>query len=184
MRSTFTMQALVLGALLLSSQSLVLADTVSANANNSALSRPLNIRLPARIPAQCVDNSAARYQVPAMAILAILKQESGGRTGVVGNNKNGSRDYGPAQLNDRSWGGYMQRKYSISLDALTNNMCQALMAQAYALRYEWNRCIKRGESDIWCAIANYHSPTKKFQDIYVRNVWKRYQTMVSTGRFE
>lgn len=184
MRKSFTMQALVLGALLLSSPLLTLADTSRANASDSSFTRPLSIRLPERIPASCVENSAARYQVPAMAILAILKQESGGRTGVVGNNKNGSKDYGPAQLNDRSWGGYMQRKYSISLDDLTNNMCQALMAQAYALRYEWNRCIKRGESDIWCAIANYHSPTKKFQDIYVRNVWKRYQTMASTGRFE
>lgn len=141
------------------------------------------VALPERIPAQCVANAAARYAVPEMALLAILKQESGGRTGVVSQNKNGSKDYGPAQFNDRSWGAYMQRKYGISLASLTNNMCQAIMAQAYAVRYEWNRCMKKGDNSIWCAIANYHSPTKKYQDIYVQNVWKRYQQIMAQGKF-
>ena len=146
--------------------------------------RSLVIKLPERIPAQCVNNAARRYQVPEMALLAILKQESGGRTGVVANNKNGSKDYGPAQFNDRSWGRYMQKKYGISLNRLTNDMCQAIMAQAYALRSEWNRCItKKKDPSIWCAIALYHSPTKKYQEIYVRNVWKRYQEMVAKGKF-
>jgi hypothetical protein len=118
-----------------------------------------------------------------MALLAILKQESGGRTGVVATNKNGSKDYGPAQFNDRSWGKYMRDKYGLSLDTLTNNMCQAIMAQAYALRYEWNRCIKNGNPSIWCGIAYYHSPTKKYQDIYVQNVWSKYRSIVARGQF-
>ena len=143
----------------------------------------LIIELPERIPAHCVSNSAKRYAVPEMALLAILKQESGGRVGIISPNKNGSKDYGPAQFNNRSWGGYMQRKYGITLSQLTNDMCQAIMAQGYAVRYEWNRCIKKGNQSIWCAIANYHSPTKKFQDIYVNNVWKKYQSMISKGKF-
>jgi len=142
-----------------------------------------NIILPARIPASCVVAASKRYDVPAMAILAILKQESGGRTGVVSTNKNGSKDYGPAQFNDRSWGRYMREKYGISLNALTHDMCQAIMAQSYALRYEWNRCIKTSRPTVWCAIANYHSPTKKYQDIYVRNVWKRHQEILARGQF-
>lgn len=151
----------------------------SGQLNQSAQS----IQLPKHIPAHCVSNAAKRYRVPEMAMLAILKQESGGRLGIVSQNTNGSKDYGPAQFNDRSWGRYMQNKYGISLDALTNNMCQALMAQAYALRSEWNRCIKKGQTSIWCAIAYYHSPTKKFQDRYVRGVWKQYQSMVARGKF-
>jgi len=143
----------------------------------------ITIKLPDRIPAQCVSAAANRYQVPEMALLAILKQESGGRTGVVATNKNGSKDYGPAQFNDRSWGKYMRDKYGLSLDTLTNNMCQAIMAQAYALRYEWNRCIKNGNPSIWCGIAYYHSPTKKYQDIYVRNVWSKYRSIVARGQF-
>lgn len=141
------------------------------------------VTLPERIPAHCVNNAANRYKVPEMALLAILKQESGGRTGIVGNNKNGSKDYGPAQFNDRSWGKYMREKYGITLSQLNNDMCQAITAQAYALRSEWNRCIKKGDQSIWCAIALYHSPTKRFQDRYVKGVWSHYQNMVKTGKF-
>jgi len=141
------------------------------------------IVLPARIPASCVLSASKRYDISPMALLAILKQESGGYTGVISKNKNGSKDYGPAQFNDQSWGRYMREKYGISLNALTNNMCQAIMAQAYALRYEWNRCIKKAKPTVWCAIAHYHSPTKKYQGIYVRNVWKQHQKILSQGRF-
>lgn len=153
---------------------------VGASAGTTSLG---NIKLPDHIPANCVRSAATRYKVPEMALLAILKQESGGRVGIVSANKNGSKDYGPAQLNDRSWGKYMQSKYGISLDSLTNNMCQALMSQAYALRSELNRCIKKGNNSIWCAIAYYHSPTKKFQDRYVKGVWKQYQNMITRGSF-
>lgn len=155
----------------------------TAPAAPSFSSPSITIKLPDRIPAQCVSAAANRYQVPEMALLAILKQESGGRTGVVATNKNGSKDYGPAQFNDRSWGKYMRDKYGLSLDTLTNNMCQAIMAQAYALRYEWNRCIKNGNPSIWCGIAYYHSPTKKYQDIYVQNVWSKYRSIVARGQF-
>lgn len=142
-----------------------------------------NIQLPSHIPAQCVAAAAQRYQIPELALLSILKQESGGRLGIVSKNTNGSKDYGPAQFNDRSWGRYMRQNYNISLDDLTNNMCQALMAQAYALRSEWNRCIKKGKNSVWCAIAYYHSPTKKHQDRYVNGVWKQYQSIVKKGKF-
>jgi len=155
----------------------------AATQANSVSPAGMRIELPARIPAQCVKNAAKRYAIPEMAMLAILKQESNGRTGVIGQNSNGSKDYGPAQFNSRSWGKYMRDKYGISLNELNHNMCQALMAQAYAIRYEWNRCIKKGNKSIWCAIAYYHSPTKKYQDIYVRNVWRKYQKMIAKGKF-
>lgn len=166
------------------------AMSLNASAATKATTKSINtnppasrIELPAHMPAKCVSEAASRYNIPELAMLSIIKQESGGRLGVVASNKNGSKDYGPAQFNNRSWGKYMGEHYGISLDSLTNNMCQALMAQAYALRYEWNRCIKKGEASIWCAIAHYHSPTKKYQDIYVRNVWKRYQSIVTRGKF-
>lgn len=141
------------------------------------------IELPDRIPVQCISLAADRYDVPEMALLAILRQESGGRTGIVAKNKNGSKDYGPAQFNDRSWGKYMKEKYGIPIEEITNNMCQAIVAQAYALRSEWDRCRNKGDQSIWCAVALYHSPTKKFQDIYVKGVWSQYQKIISTGKF-
>lgn len=163
--------------------------THTVNASNRIViagdgaSPSVSVLLPERIPVSCVKNAATRYRVPEMALLSILKQESGGRTGVIGNNKNGSKDYGPAQFNDRSWGKYMHEKYGITLSKINNDMCQAITAQAYALRSEWNRCIKKGDSSIWCAVALYHSPTKKFQDRYVKGVWAHYQKMVQTGKF-
>lgn len=142
------------------------------------------IKLPDRIPAQCVKAAAERYQVPEMAMLAILRQESGGRTGVVGKNTDGSLDYGPAQFNSNSWARYMRERYGISTAQLTNDMCQALMAQAYALRWEWNRCIKqRRQTSIWCAVAFYHSRTKEKQRIYIQNVWRQHQRIIGTGKF-
>lgn len=153
---------------------------IVANANGASAAA---ILIPSRIPVRCVQDAAKTYRVPEMALLSILKQESGGRTGIVGNNKNGSKDYGPAQFNDRSWGKYMREKYGITLTQLNNDMCQAISAQAYALRSEWNRCIKKGDKSIWCAVALYHSPTKKYQDRYVKGVWAHYEKMLKTGEF-
>ena len=141
------------------------------------------IRLPAHIPAECVSAAAKRYQVPEMALLAVMRQESGGRIGIVSKNKNGSRDLGPAQLNSQSWGKYMHEKYGISYDAMTNNMCQALMSQSYAIRTEWNGCIKQGNTSIWCGLARYHSRTPKYQTVYIRSVWKQYQNIMARGEF-
>lgn len=177
-----------LGAMLISGAALFSLSHV-AHADNSLLVggdgvTPISrISIPSRIPVSCVKNAASRYKVPEMALLAILKQESGGRTNIIGQNSNGSKDYGPAQFNDRSWGKYMRERYGITLSQINNDMCQAITAQAYALRSEWNRCIKKGDKSIWCAVALYHSPTKKFQDRYVKGVWAHYQKMVKTGKF-
>jgi hypothetical protein len=158
------------------------------------------ITVPDRIPMECLKGAADRYKLRSVVMLAILKIESNGRTGVVGHNKDKarSRDYGPAQLNDQSWGKYMVEKYHIPMKELTNNMCQALMAMGYALRSEMNRCIRGGFSDadaVWCSVALYHhggalpvsgaNPRiRELQNIYVRKAWAAYEKMVRTGRFE
>ena len=163
----------------------VAAQSDAASAEKPAVhhSQTVSIKLPDHIPAECVANAANRYDVPSTAILAVLKQESGGRVGITSKNTNGSVDLGPAQLNDRSWGKTMQTKFGISRHALVNNMCQALMAQAYALRSEWDGCRRDGKPSIWCAIGRYHSRTPKYQSIYIRNVWQKYQSMTTRGAF-
>lgn len=142
----------------------------------------LVVQLPEHIPVSCVTEAAQRYQVPEMALISIIRQESGGRH-VIGNNNNGSRDYGPAQINDRTWGEYLQKNYNITLNDVLNNMCQAIMVQAYILRLAWNSCMARGNTDIWCGIANYHSPDPTHQKNYVTAVWKQHQYIVAQGRF-
>jgi len=141
------------------------------------------VDLPPHIPSGCVAEAAQRYVLPQVVLLSIMKVESGGKVGVVGKNTNGTKDYGPAQLNSNSWAKVMTQKFGISVDEMTNNMCQALMSQAYAIRSEWNGCIQSGNPDVWCAVARYHSPTKKYQAIYVNKVWIASQNMVRDGRF-
>jgi len=139
----------------------------------------ISVDLPPRIPAACVVSAAQDYQIPEMAILAILKVESGGRTGVTNKNTNGSIDYGPAQLNSNSWARYFKNKYGISVDAMTNDMCQAIRAQGYVIRSEMNAC--RG--DLWCGIGRYHSPVRAHQVKYIGMVYAQYEKMQRTGKF-
>lgn len=162
---------------------LFLATMPAAAAGASISENTISIRLPAHIPATCVAAAANRYSVPSTALLAILKQESGGRVGITNRNTNGSIDLGPAQLNDHSWGATMQERFGISRHSLVNNMCQALMAQAYALRSEWDGCRRDKEPSIWCAIGRYHSRTPKYQRDYIRGVWEKYQSMTARGAF-
>lgn len=159
---------------------------------------PARISLPARMPAECLREATGRYQIRSDILLAIFKVESGGKAGVVGVNRNATRDIGVGQLNTNSWAKYMVEKYGIPLDTLRNNMCQGIMSAAYALRSEMNRCLRGGFRDsdaVWCSVAVYHHggalpvPTadvriREIQKIYVRKVWAAYQRMVATGRFE
>jgi len=141
------------------------------------------IRLPDHIPTECVINAAQRYDVPEMALLAILKQESGGKLGVIGNNSDGSRDFGPAQINDKAWGSHLEKNFGITLNDVLHNACQAIMVEAYILRIAWNTCAKRNNTDIWCAIATYHSSNPYHQRIYVSSVWEHYKRMINRGEF-
>lgn len=181
MRNRFRPTYAFVGASLL----LAALTNVHAQSSAAALEVPRQIQLPPHIPAQCVADAAARYDVPAVALLAIMKVESGGRVGnhVVGKNTDGSEDWGPAQVNSRSWGKVMVERFGIPKSELLTNMCQALMVQSYALRSEWDWCRRSGKGDIWCAIGKYHSPTQKFQEIYIRKVWAAYQSILSRGVF-
>lgn len=164
---------------------LLLAALTNADAQTPAapIEAQRQIQLPAHIPAQCVADAAARYNVPAVALLAVMKVESGGRIGVVGKNTDGSEDWGPAQVNSRSWGRIMVERFDIPKSELLGNMCQALMVQSYALRSEWDWCRRSGRDDIWCAIGKYHSPTAKHQEVYKQKVWGAYQGILSRGVF-
>ncbi|WP_155301251.1 lytic transglycosylase domain-containing protein [Cupriavidus necator] len=180
MKNRFPLKSALAGSVLL------LSALTSANAQapvGATVDASRQIMLPAHIPAKCVADAAARYDVPAVALLAIMKVESGGRIGVVGQNTDGSEDWGPAQVNSRSWGRIMVERFGIPKSELLTNMCQALMVQGYALRSEWDWCRRTGRGDIWCAIGKYHSPTAKYQEIYIRKVWGAYQSILSRGVF-
>lgn len=142
------------------------------------------IVIPERIPADCLKKASADYNVPALLLLAILKQESGAKVGAIGRNGNGSVDIGPAQLNSGSWVPYFNSKYGIKSSALAQNMCQAIRAQAYVLRTESNHSACAGQV-MWCGVGRYHAPNNL--QARVRYTWavrEQLLKIVRTGRFE
>lgn len=139
----------------------------------------VTVLLPPRIPAQCVDSSAADYRLNPMVLLAILKVESNGRTGIVSKNTNGTHDLGPAQFNTGTWGHMLESKYNISRASLINDMCQSVRAMAFAVRTE----INQAGGDMWRGIGNYHSKTPRFHKIYVKKVLDAHRLMVKKGAF-
>jgi soluble lytic murein transglycosylase-like protein len=149
---------------------------------------PHQIVLPARLPAQCFLTSASDYGVPPLVLVAMVKVESHGKS-VVSRNPNGSFDLGVAQINldasgKGSWGRYMRERYGITPEALANNPCQSIRAQAYVLRSELNH-RSCGGSDIWCGVGRYHAPYKaEARAVYVEKVKAALSSLVASGKFE
>jgi hypothetical protein len=139
----------------------------------------VSVELPERIPASCVETSARDYRINPFVLLAILKVESNGRTGVVGQNTNGTQDLGPSQFNTGSWAKLLIEKYKIPREALLNDMCQAVRALGFAVRTE----IDAANGDLWTGIGNYHSRTPVHHQKYVGLVHGAYKQMVSKGKF-
>lgn len=135
--------------------------------------------VPDRIPPHCVHASGSAYNLNPLVLLSVLKVESGGRTGIVSRNTNGTDDLGPSQFNTSSWAKLLIEKYKIPREALINDMCQSVRAMAFALRTE----INSAGGDLWKGIGNYHSRTPKHHVKYVRLVYGAYKQMTSKGKF-
>jgi hypothetical protein len=140
---------------------------------------PVSVDLPDRIPSTCVFQSGRDYSVSPFVLLAILKVESNGRTGVVGQNTNGTEDLGPSQFNSGSWAKVLIEKYKIPREALLNDMCQSVRALAFAVRTE----VDAAGGDLWKGIGNYHSRSPVHHQKYVRLVFGAYKQMAAKGRF-
>jgi hypothetical protein len=112
-------------------------------------------------------------------MLAVLKVESNGRTGIVARNTNGTDDLGPSQFNTDSWAKQLIVKYKIPREALIHDMCQSVRALGFALRTE----INAAGGDLWKGLGNYHSRTPKHHEKYVGMVYGAYKQMITKGKF-
>lgn len=121
----------------------------------------------------CVLQAAQKYHVPACVLLAIHQIESRGsrQTGLVRSNQNGTKDYGVTQIND-VWVRYFNRQFGITAALITHDVCLAVHASAYVIRYEINAA-----GDFWTGVGRYHSrmPT--------RHQWYRQQVALEAQRF-
>lgn len=128
----------------------------------------------------CVRSAATYYQVPQIILLSILKVE-GGKPGQAVKNTNGTYDLGPAQINT-SWIQRMENQYGVKNagNLVLHNMCYNIHAGAWILKREiLNTSIYH--PDFWKKVANYHSHTPKYNNIYQRKVYFAMQKIMKTN---
>ncbi len=120
--------------------------------------------LPPDLPAACVFQAAADYQLPPAVLYAIRKVE-GGTLGKSNGNTNGTRDYGPMQINT-VWINRFKQNENLTAEVVASNPCIAIRSAAYVLRWELNRT----GTDFWRGVGNYHSKTPALNLVYRQKI--------------
>lgn len=121
------------------------------------------------VPIECINQAAVTYYVPAKVIISVIATE-GGNIGVVRQNKNGTSDYGPMQVNS-SWLPTI-RKYGYTPELLRDDPCVNVMAGAWILSTKITQ-----SNDYWSGVANYHSVTPTLNSRYKIKVLNYYQLL-------
>ncbi len=121
------------------------------------------------VPIECINQAAITYYVPAKVIISVIATE-GGKVGLAKENKKGSYDYGPMQINS-SWLPTM-RKYGYSEQLLRYDPCVNVMAGTWILS---NKIAQ--SRDYWSGVANYHSVTPSLNARYKIKVLNYYQLL-------
>lgn len=159
------------------------AALMTASIGAGAQQQGVRIVLPAHIDAACVTRAAQDFGIRADVLLGMVYVESRGKS-AVGKNTNGTIDCGVAQQNygGAGWGTHLQSQYGITCEDMLRSPCQSIRAQAYVLRREMDGRCKN--SDVWCAVARYHSPgNAQLQQVYLDKVWSAVTQLHATGRF-
>lgn len=115
------------------------------------------------VPIECINRAALMYQVPARLILAVLATE-GGRRGSAIQNKNGSVDYGPMQINS-CWLPMLQT-YGYTQQQIQYDTCINVQVGTWIL----SKNIAQAAT-LWRGVGNYNSKKP--------NLNRRYQNKVA-----
>ena len=115
------------------------------------------------VTTHCVVAAAQIEHVPLAALVAVMRTE-GGTIGEAHLNSDGSKDFGPMQVNSR-WLPRLARS-GISKQALKNDGCINVLVGAWILR----RQMQQTPNQPWTAIGHYHSHTKGLSRRYQRKV--------------
>lgn len=107
----------------------------------------------------CSMAAAAKYQVPANLVLAVVEKENG-KPGQWVRHANGAVDVGPMQFST----GYVRdlARYGITPADVAAKGCYPYELATWRLR----RHIRDDHGDLWTRAANYHSRTPKFNRVY------------------
>lgn len=120
----------------------------------------------------CMVMAARDYSLPSWVLPAVHRVE-GGVTGTVRSNTNGTRDYGPMQINT-VWIDRFYAKYGIQPEIIQFNDCMNVKAAAYIIRSEIN-----ATGSLWKGIGRYHSRTPSRTHRYA---WKVYYAALELRR--
>lgn len=121
------------------------------------------------VPIECINQAAVTYYVPAKVIISVIATE-GGNVGDARQNKNGTYDYGPMQVNS-SWLATI-KKYGYTQRLLQYDPCVNVMAGTWILSNKISQ-----SSDYWSGVANYHSVTPTLNARYKIKVLNYYQLL-------
>lgn len=134
------------------------------------------VRVPpeAALTLSCVQNAAARHDVPLAALFGILATE-GGRVGEALSNTNGTWDLGPFQVNTCHINRLL--RHGIRPEDVLADACVNADAAALLLRGE----LERSRGDLWDALGAYHSRTARHHAAY-RQRLRRNLAKLDQGR--
>ena len=114
------------------------------------------------VPLHCINEAAIEQHIPAKLIISLLNVERG-KVGKVENNKNGSYDMGPMQINS-SWLPEL-KKHGITRNDVLFNPCINVKIGAWIL----GKSIA-GENDLLTGIGDYNSHTTRYNQNYYQKV--------------
>jgi len=130
----------------------------------------------------CLDAAARNAHVSPSVLLVLLYVE-GGHPGTVSDNRNGTVDLGPMQVNSTwigriaaRWRTTPQRTYA----ALRDSSCANIEAGSWIL----GQALAETHGDLWQAVAFYHSHTPRFGEAYLRRFYRIATSMMARARTE
>lgn len=118
--------------------------------------------------AACLLLAAQSYNLPPTALIGIYQVEGGQAGQEVGPNKNGSYDLGPMQINT-IWLPQLAEMWGVSEKTarrwVRDDPCINMNISAWILRSHLNET-----GDLAAAIAQYHSRTPGYGNVYKKKV--------------
>ncbi len=124
------------------------------------------------VPLECINHAAIMYHVPASVIVSVIQTENG-KNGDAIQNKNGTVDLGVMQVNS-SWIPSLQKKGIKKIDVQFDSCINVQVGT-------WILAQGISNSDGWQGVANYHSSTLKFNQIYrakVKNIYFKNESVL------
>ena len=123
----------------------------------------------------CIAWTAYQFDMPEELLYSILYVERGPVNGKCSVNYNGTRDCGPAQINDVR--AKEVKRFNLTMQDIQKKPCHNIWAMGYLLRRE----IEKADGNIWRGVGNYHyhySVNSSIHNRYVKKVQEAWNLLL------